>query len=238
MIEYPELSNLLDNKNVIVVGRSMYLNDTQEYPNQGEFIDSHDIVVRVNRSHPVKIVDSNKLSYRYKDYSSFSSFIEPSWYSRIGSRVDIQHINRSVHKWAGFITERFVEAGGIVITSIHLRKYEKYKEAVKKIKRYTSYCPLSATFYKKTNYDYRKNFGGTTLENGCMIISELLRCNIKSLRVIGFTCRQLESEYNDKLRCLPNHTLDSEILWLKHQFNTDSRLKTGFVLQSIFDNAK
>ena len=241
MIEYPELSNLLDNKNVIVVGRSKYLFDTHEYPNQGEFIDSHDIVVRINNPLPY-IWDANTHSFSVKR-NQFYVYIHDSWKDKIGSRVDIHHLSILKHEWGEHTIEKFVKAGCQVVTAVSTPTLYRVKQHIDVIKRYTSYCTIPLSSFIKTHYDYRNSYKDAKyMKSGIIVVSELLKCNIKSLHIIGFTSFQLKEELEYKRRLLqPSkmyHTLDSDILWLKDKFETDSRLKTGVVLQSIFDNIR
>ena len=77
--------DLLENKTVVVVGRAAYLLDNPYMENQAEFIDGHDIVVRINNPLPYPYTTKAWL-HRLTHANHTGYFINPEWHDVFGEK--------------------------------------------------------------------------------------------------------------------------------------------------------
>ena len=221
-IEYTELYDLLFEKRVIVVGRSHYLLDDPEYENQGEFIDSHDIIVRANHTHP-PFSQNFDVSLVWRNYDDF---IPPPYQHLLGKTTHIINVLSSnyskIIKWL----PHFSKNNGVCVLG------SPTSSSVSLIKKHTSHISLSEC----NRIYFNRLYKHTTLSNfhmhsGISLIAYLLQYNIMSLHIIGFTSYMLPFEkerYNDE-----PESCESDLHWLSYMLNTDSRITTGPVLHNI-----
>lgn len=176
-----EFAAYLDGKSVAIVGRSG-IHDME----QGKFIDSHDVVVRVHWAVPylpANEIPADNTKAEYNDPAAVSQFVPEDWHSRLGKRVDIlYHRLRSnnpfyVSKWLA----AFRRSGGKFVccdSTAHQDAFpDAYPQRYMPI-RYVSW-EMKCAIILKINQ---------TPDAGLVCICDVLSHNIKSAYITGFPC--------------------------------------------------
>lgn len=225
--EEQKYRNFLKGKRVILVGPSWHLKNSR----QGEFIDSYDVVVRMNLGYKIPsslIVDMGKrVDVLYTTVGNF--YIKNKYFtSEIMEELSF-HL-----KW-------------ICVTSCppHRISFGKLKEMNKKAN-----IPIR-NIYKE---DYKKLIKKTTKKPTCGMVSiiDLLRYDIGELYITGLTFYDTKvidkrvfyySTYrNDNMkyskRPFYGHNLNGELRILKEMKKIDKRIKCDDVLIKIMDQNK
>jgi len=219
--------NFLKGKRVILVGPSCHLKNSK----QGEFIDSYDIVVRMNLGYrilPNLIVDmGKKVDILYTTVGNF--YIKNKYFTR-----DIMKELSFFLKW-------------MCVTScpVHRISFGKLQKMNKKIN-----IPIR-NIHKK---DYKKLIKKTIRKPTCGMVSiiDLLRYDISELYITGLTFYDTKvidkrviyySTYrNDNMkyskRPFHGHNLNGEIKIFKKMKKTDKRIKCDDILVKIMDQNK
>ena len=224
--EYTELNEELNDKRVILVGRSSYLlKETQ-----GKFIDSFDVVVRLNHAPP----------YSYN--KSKNHLVVPDvLHTHIGKKTHIYY--RSWGSVAYKQLSRFADNGGIVLTYCWAHIPYPFRRVdnnivdfddIKEMKQYVGCRSVTPASYISLKSQYHK-FSINTPHIGMIAVAELLNYPIKELFMIGFTHYSLPEEkkiYN-KIMKTNYHNVETDMLWLKEKIETDDRLYVGNMLNSI-----
>ena len=216
-----EYNDFLKGKSVILVGPANYLSGK----GQGTFIDSFDVVVRLNRSYPVNVADAVDL----------------------GSRTDIWYHNMNENlAQGGPIDITQMEQSGVKFLSTHFPKHLSYfdrdiKTCEHKIKdsfvSFHSWSDLEqfVTLYPMLN---------TRPNIGVGAILDLLNYDVKNLHVVGITFFEggyLESYSNrdedlvplyneDKV---PNHIQRTQRQMIKLLAENEERLTFDKYIQNI-----
>lgn len=159
-----EYNDYLKNKTVVLVGPANYLSGK----NQGSFIESFDVVVRLNRSYPVSVSD----------------------FADLGSRTDIRYHNMNQHfAQGGPLEVSKMQEEGVRFLSTHFPKHLSYfdndirncENSVKGSKvRFHSWSDLEQFVTLYPMLETRPNIGVGA-------ILDLLNYDIKSLHVMGIT---------------------------------------------------
>lgn len=155
-------SNLLKDKRVVLVGPSPSLNDL----NLGEWIDSFDIVVRLNRAFPVP-------SESQKD---------------LGSRTDIHYHSLCTDEFnGGPVKFKELKDNNVFLTCAYPKMIQpftldfvKFFEENKKWQ--IPYHEVGLTYYQEVS-----KMLGTRPNTGTIAIFDLIAQQIKELHIIGFT---------------------------------------------------
>ena len=175
-------SEYLDDKTVAIVGRA---NLDQE---QGDLIDSHDIVVRMHSALPYT---NEPLTGEYSGWApgetlpdwKWPPFVPEEWQSRIGKRTSIfYHKFRSGNPtWLQTNVQAFRADGGkffCVATFENANAIES-----------TNIWEFIPVRYLNTEH-FLKTFRavGSRPMAGTMVITDILRHNVKSMYITGFPC--------------------------------------------------
>lgn len=188
MIEYIDslnrmFSEYLSGKSVALVGRSC-LDDIE----QGEFIDSHDVVVRVHKAVPYTSTDTSVEDNFYKnpqnDPVKAGEFVPERWHPIIGKRVNVFY-HRVEHKndpgyYQNWLTI-FRDAGGEWICHDCHRGTGSWQ-----LHFMQNYAPV-----RYVDWELKGEIVceiKQKAEAGTIIIADLLRYDLRSLYVTGFPC--------------------------------------------------
>ena len=174
------LQKLVENKTVAVVGRGLYLADIE----QGEFIDSFDIVVRSHLAspHPARHIEVEEES---------DSLVPKIWQRRLGRKTDVlaPDIRTFSHGTIRRVIGHFKKTGGKMCV---LDRFFHIKDSIRQIDIIEDeFMPVHVAM--KDNYialsqliDYAEPLAGT------LLIYEILQCKPKTLYHTGFACFQDE----------------------------------------------
>ena len=245
-----KLSNIVDNKRVILIGRSSKLLHPIEHKHQGEFIDSHDVVIRTNNPHPYPYSNTNDSFEIGK-----SHFVHPHLQHLLGSRVDAFYINHVQHELTIPLLPSLVHNGCKLVGNAkpkekrHLMVTRVWEQYISQIQKQIEYYTVTLEVFQSLIAQYKKYIAlkeilptrGIDPTMGGIIIQELLNTNLKQLHLIGFTC--FSSYYEQKKvwggyvhkRNVNHHNPLIELCWLQDLCKSDRRLKPDKTLQSIFE---
>ena len=242
-------ASIIENKRIVVVGRAPYLLDNPYMENQAEFIDGHDIVVRINKP----------ASYTIKPFewgNDSGCFIDPNYTGVLGQRTDVFFVKSGLlfrhHKWL----DAFVKDGGKVVCHNRHSSCPEYYPCLNAISEscYTHQIPDELGGDFKRLFRLIAGVKTTVRKNGSMItrtmratsghvmIGDILSYNVKEVSLIGFT--QLTSDHPqdkidyEKMVRKPNHSPDHGLLLLRIMMEQDSRVKPDDMLLSLFEEKK
>ena len=169
----------LDGKTVAIVGRA-----NLHQLEQGEFIDSHDVVVRVHGMIPYAPTTLNI-------QKTIRSYVPDGWKSIIGSRVDIlyhrigfpKQSERSDDVPESFVKEvdMFWAQGGQFICHENPKPFP-LRYALLNVVAEVRYLDLE--LYNHLTLKFKRN----TVNPGIVIIADILSHSIKSAYITGFPC--------------------------------------------------
>tara|TARA_B100001250_G_C19790430_1_gene786232 strand:+ start:1495 stop:2214 length:720 start_codon:yes stop_codon:yes gene_type:complete len=216
----------LNNKKVIVIGPSKSLLDRKD----GSFIDSFDVVVRINRG--IEPTDTFSKEIGSRCDILYNCMLE---HPDNGGVIDVPYLVKHNLKYVVYHPE--VSFGGKAINKPpkHLN-HEKIKQLhLNGIKTEMIDCNFYNTISSQTNC--RPN-------TGFIALFDLLRYNISELYITGFTfyLDTFMSGYKDHVdkvkfnnKCFTSQRHNQQNLWkfLKDQAHLDSRIKTDLILQRI-----
>lgn len=159
-------------KSIAIVGRSG-LDDLE----QGEFIDSHDVVVRCHWPHPNPGYQGKGHTFEIKD-----TLIHNEWQSRIGKRCNILYHKEGDPKWADLLFKLFQEAGGkFLCVTPYSPIVDPSHSGWRKVRH------LAPHRFLTTEHLYNSwDAVGTIPMSGALMLCDLLRFDIKSLYLTGF----------------------------------------------------
>ena len=254
--------DLLENKTVVVVGRAAYLLDNPYMENQAEFIDGHDIVVRIN----------NPLPYPYTTKALMLAndrghFIDPNCHNVLGKKTDVFFVSkRPLIRFTNWF-DAFVKSGGKAVANNRFifRKYYsdpnrftscEYKSISNKISEVCYHHEVSRLVYFqfselcyltggiKTTIDSEGNQKNKQMlaTTGHLAIWEILSYNIKQVSMIGFTQyisdHPVDQQNYQIIKDHPFHSVDHGLLMFRIKAEEDCRLKPDAMLLSLFDRKK
>ena len=242
-------ASIIENKRIVVVGRAPYLLNNLYMDNQAEFIDAHDIVVRVNK--PAAYTDD-----LFQWGNDSGCFIDPNYTGVLGKRTDVFFVKSRLfynhHKWL----DAFVKDGGKVVCHNRHSKSPEYHPCLNAISEscYTHQIPdeLVGEYKRlfgliggvKTTIDKTGNEKTRTMRvtTAHQIIADILSYNVKQVSLIGFTQwssdhPQDKIDYESTLRH-PSHSADHGLLLLRIMMEQDSRVKPDDMLLSLFEEKK
>ena len=243
--------DLLENKTVVVVGRAPYLLDNPYMENQAQFIDSHDIVVRINNPMPYM----NKWIPQSTNANDTGHFINPEWHDVLGQRTDVRYVKRSTFNAISSSLDVFVKSGGKVVANNRFVS-RHYKSISNRISEVCHHHEISRRFFfeyselcylvggLKTTVDTEGNERKKQIlaTNGHLAIGDILSHNVKQVSMIGFTQYQTDhpQDQEDYLSTKdhPFHCPDHGLLLFRIKAAEDSRLKPDAMLLSLFELKK
>lgn len=207
----------IKNKRIIIVGPSI---STQRC-NLGKFIDSFDIIVRINKSLPVP----------------------KNMYKHIGSRTDILYnsLNRTDHPNENNIHPNFLKRQKIKYLRCSYPPIYPFladiKSFYRKNKNMIKFSHIDTDYYSKLNNSLK-----TRPYSGTCAIADLLKYNIKELFVMGIDFytysytqfyRKISKSKLQKLRNNRIHEREPQINLLKRFYLLDKRLVVDNILNNI-----
>ena len=245
IVEESEFQAFLQNKNVVLVGPS----STMENSDLGKYIDSHDIVVRLNTSL------SGDWDGVLKDfgtrtdilYHSLSTVYVGQPISQISGAnsllgtpsVDPSLIVKNKVKYVSEIYPRgeFMYTGNILPNVMHLLKYD------------ASHGGINIRHIPSGPYFETKNLIGCHLNSGIITIVDLLQSNLKSLTILGIDFHRVaySKYYNpvdwEDLKEMhmhrSGHDPDKQFLFFKYKiYKKDGRVKPGEKLKEFLSDKK
>lgn len=184
-----EFADYLEGKSVAIVGRSG-IHDLE----QGEFIDSHDVVVRVHWAvpyHPNEEAPIDNTKAAYNNPVEVGQFVPEEWHSRIGKRVNILYhrIRRDdevyMHRWL----EIFHRAGGRFFCSDSTASQDAFGEAF----------PQRYVEIRYVSWELKSDITLKICEKpdaGLVCIADILSYQVKEAYITGFLCffdREIDS---------------------------------------------
>jgi hypothetical protein len=210
-------TNLVKEKKVILVGPSITVQECE----LGKFIDSFDIVVRLNKSLP----------------------IPPKLKTHIGSRTDILYnsLNMSDYPGENNIHPIFLKRNQIKYLRCPYPPITPFRHDIESFQKknkgiiHFGFIPLD--YYKKL-----RNGLGTRPYTGICAIADLLNCGVKELYVMGMDFytygyaqyyRKISSEKLKKLRNNNIHKRFPQINLVKRFYLLDNRLIVDNILENI-----
>ena len=213
-------AHYLKGKSVAFVGRSGYILDR----NAGAFIDSHDIVVRVNDPIPYTILPSEpeittEQKTQLRALKQDANFIPLTCQKAIGKRTSIFY---TVHRWDTIIT-RFVQAGGQFIVKIH---HSDERPSPNQCQTRVPVLPYTyAQRQKLTKQIGSRPYAGTTT------LHHLLQFDIAKLYLTGF-----RSHFDRPDVWVTHHTGLHDFLYMRNIVATDTRVTADNYMLDLFES--
>ena len=237
-----ELGELLTDKSVVVVGRAPYLLKQLN----GKFIDSHDVVVRVNN--PLPYMSSAIDLTRYKD-----NFVNEYYHYNLGKNTHLMFLNPGAMKHELSARDMlgaklFVQDGGKVFCSYEKRNSLKYESLG--IEFYEITPRLRADLNRRLFIYYMEIEGINDIQPkyvrvtmGMQAILSLLSFDIKSLFITGFSFYLTDEDAvyrKEGSELKPNrHVTFTELCWLGTIVDHDDRVKIDssieFMIQHMYN---
>ena len=218
------LADIVDNKKIILVARSPRLLDNPECKNQADFIDSHDVVVRIN-SPPPPVSTTQNIQLAWND---LDHFVAEPFQKYLGKKTHIMMLSRTKHSSMIKFLPCFVKDGGIVVGSAQWRSMfctdTTLQKSINKIKEYIPYVPLPQSIMEYSNIHWNeKYFLPTEPTTGIVSLFHLLHYNIKSIQLIGYTMWQTRYVSDMQRRQYKDYGMQY-IKWLEHMMENDNRI--------------
>ena len=241
MIDY---ASVLRGKSVCVVGRAHYLYD-KDY---GDFIDSHDVVVRVNLPRP-QYRDERVIEYRlYQenwDYKQF--FVDSKYWGNLGRRTDVFAIaNRRCFESTYLWFPGFINNGGIVIRRVkNVVEQKIYRDSIKLLNETGKYSIVDIADHLTRERQYKKM--GRKLAtcekeylptSGIWVVDDLRSQPLESLSIVGFTvCHNNETGncYYKQPPDDPYHDIWVDLLLMYYAIGDDFRIQPDAELRETID---
>ena len=226
------LTDYLRGKRVAIIGRAQELRSLK----QGDFIDSHDIVVRVNNPVPYALGANREAKYRIKQNKQWeaeflaSPVFVPAWYhDRLGSKTSIYFLNDRQFasdvfeddSWCKTICKRLVYAGCnhfIISQPIRLSLLQKHCTV------FDITLTHATELYRNT-----RQFTKTSPNGGTMAISLFSQFDFAQLYISGFS-----KQATNKRLSNVNGPATNDFRFIKslvhnnHRIDTDSPMKCQF----------
>ena len=234
-----EYGELLKGKRLIIIGRSTHL-FFPKLDNQGKFIDSHDLVIRVN----IQVPYSSEHSPRTK-WSYFPHFVDKRFHHILGSRSNIYYLSCTWYPHVSSLLPAFINDGGIVVCSSEYNTSD-YRTNIPIIESFCPYHEMDYSLWQemcqehnKIGYmlDSPKKDKGTNGPSGINAIKELIKFDFAELQLIGFTSYQnlpIDNEQYEKILQHDFHDPAVDFFWLQHLCETDARVRPDEILESMF----
>lgn len=176
----------LDGKSAAIVGRSC-IHDLE----QGKFIDSHDVVVRVHQAVPYNLGDSTHIENRTNELNNpvkIGQFVPEEWHPIVGKRVNICYpklrhktFNDDRNGYIRAWSKVFRDSGGKFVCRDIMTNQNHHQHAymLPYVKlRYPSWELRDAITLRI----------GERVESGTLAIADILSHNIKQAYITGFPC--------------------------------------------------
>lgn len=205
-----KFADYLKGKSVAFVGRSEYMKTLE----QGELIDSYDVVVRIHNVMPYNSAATAErlqreqpnmlemFAYSYSDWSWYGGFVPPEWHKYLGARANIFYFGRTYGikpgqlQWFKQMLDSFWKAGGKFVASDlptnwnHTGKDESpgflNEEARELVWDFFRGVTLDDPHYLKLK-EVTQSKEGTTF-SGMSALLDILKHGVTSVYVTGMGC--------------------------------------------------
>lgn len=172
----------LKDKSVAIVGRSGIHN-----MEQGESIDSHDVVVRVHWVVPYH--DNVQPGMSAEEAPSMKwdppPFVPEKWQRVVGGRAHIFYTSirdAPDPKWTKLICDAFIDEGSKFIEETHPAIIAELPERKLALHYPTRHIPIKLYYHLCDEFGRTKPYGGT------LVICNICRHDIETLYLTGFPC--------------------------------------------------
>lgn len=224
------MKGIIENRRVAIVGRATYLSERE----QGNFIDSHDVVVRIHNPlpHPTKNRD---MAIQWGN----DSFIPRAWHSRIGSKTTLfaADLAHRPHGEVRRLFQYFIETGGQMCV---MHKFYNITESIRQIDIIQDeFVPVHLAsidnfIQLSRRMDYAFPLPGT------LLIYEILQYNPKSLYHTGFSCFQDDTRLGAQAEVTlarQHHPL-LDLRFLRHITTHNDHITTDDFMMNLFKREK
>ena len=221
------IEKLLKGMNIAIVGRSHEL-ITRPIENQGQHIDSFDIVVRVNYVLPF-------FPYRHTNqFNPDDSFIPSPYHNLMGRKTNILYStleNINAMFTATEAIEQFRQDGGKAVVCGN----ETYLQVINDKEQSLTKCPTLPFILNARHQHWRDKkldplksainpMGKNDPYTGTYAIDYILQHDIKSLTMIGFTCYQNTDKPTHNPKDTSHNAL-ADLKWINKTITEDTRLR-------------
>lgn len=223
-----EFAEYLDGKSVAIVGRDGIC-DVE----QGEFIDSHEVVVRIHQVIPYN-PDYNEQRDTDREPLVTGHVTPEHWRPIVGTKRNIWYtrVRRLSSKYCRRWVELFREAGGVFVCNDSLADPKQVGEAY--LDRFIAVRYLSWEFRNELALRMEKLTGKLVVPlSGTTIICDIARHNVKSIYITGFPM-YYEIGKKDMLK-LTAHAPHYEDLKFLSELAKDDRVTCDPLMASLFE---
>ena len=236
-----KLYNTINNKSVVIVGRASYLIKAPEYSNQGEFIDSHDVVVRVNCPYP----NPHKMDNLPAESINSLCYIAPSFQEHLGKKTDVVYLSPVFYGiFTKNLLDKFINDGGKILGEGDILPAEP-KQSDMLWAKYIPNLEAKTTYHRPQRMVHKqlKSFSYNIhphekWNSGCVALAELLFLNnFKSLHIIGFTgCMCPDDQFElTSVSSFPTGHGKTSIAWPEYALK-NNKVSTGHVLKELVND--
>ena len=236
------LEQIVNHKRVIIVGKASCLFESPIVDNQGEYIDSYDVVIRVRGLMPDYSLNNDIPILK----PCPSSFIPQVYQPVLGTKTEIYCLDTSDHHWTLESFDECVSAfksrGGKLLYLIWTRDKGDTGVAEQLFKKLEQQIDVQSITHYSTEELYRQyRVHGKTgrLGHGQIILHKLLETQAVEIKLIGFTFSMTPFDFARSMMCEPAKTNDpayiTQLEWFIEQMDRDSRIKIDKHLQAVID---
>lgn len=208
-------ADYIRDKSIAIVGRAQ-LHDME----QGEFIDSHDVVARVH--YPVPYTPGTDPWDWTTEY--IESFVPPDWQSRVGARANVFYHKVSTAREMGDVLPLFRAAGGRFL-SVEYSQNLYYLEAP----QVRAMAPCR--YLTNDHWINAMVAVGHSAFGGSLAILDILRYEIKSLYITGFPCLYTPDGVPQDLPLMSFKNL----AWLRHLYESYEGIEVDRNMKRLFE---
>lgn len=219
-----QFSNYVKGKSIVIVGPSPYMLDKE----RGEMIDEFDIVIRMNKSFPVK-----------EEHKPF-----------IGSKTDVRwHCMNTYHRHGGeYFIDEMLESGTEWLCSQFPNNLDYFHEDHKKFLELNQNRIKFHVWTDLEQYLTYHHYLGTRMNTGTACLADLLSYDIGNVHVTGITFfRQgwidgykeegYDSKQEDKSVQFGNHAQLPQIKLMKLFNDNDKRVSVDPEIEEILNGS-
>ena len=214
-----EFSEYLYGKSVAIIGRAQYLVTV----NQGDYINSFDVIIRVHHVLPRELVDTKHPKWDVSD-----SFVPQIYHKHLGSQT---HIIYLFDWWAYTKTKtlpqyvnRFREAGGrFMCSESYSHSRDKRNKALRAVHPIRIISP-------DHGYNLTVALGSNPL-GGTLAITDILKHNVKAAYLTGFLCFLDKSPLGLQIHA---HASVNDFHYLRNLVNQHDNLTADSVMTNLF----
>ena len=233
------LEQIVNHKRVIIVGKASCLFESPIVDNQGSYIDSYDVVIRVRGLMPDYSLNNDIPLLRPSPHS----FIPVEYQDVLGTKTNVYCLDTSNH-WTlesfDECLESFKNTGGKLLYLIWKRNRDDtgfVEQLFKKFEQEIHIQAITHNSAKELYRQYRVHGVPGRLGQGQIILHELLATKAREIKLIGFTFSMSPFDFARSMMCEHGKTNDpaymTQLKWFIEQMDRDSRIKIDKHLQAV-----